>query len=185
MEYTTLATLKEYLGITDTASDTLLTNTIKRVTRQFDKYLGRNLGTKEYIEYIDCEDDNIIIISKWPLDSITEIKSEDSSGSDLTVKRTDGNIIYLENSYDGTVYVKYDAGYNDLGDILDVEQSCLEVCNGLWNDTPVSGGESNIKSKKIETLSKTYFSKKEMSEGNSVDFRETLDNYVSLNPVMI
>jgi len=39
MEYTTLATLKEYLGIVDTASDVILAKVIKRCTQQFDKYL--------------------------------------------------------------------------------------------------------------------------------------------------
>lgn len=43
MEYTTRDALKAYLGITEATFDAQLTALIKRVTQQFDKYLGRNL----------------------------------------------------------------------------------------------------------------------------------------------
>lgn len=185
MEYTTKANLKEYLGITDTSFDVVLEKVIKRCTQQFDKYLGRNLETKKYTEYIVVDEDDLMIVEFWPVTSIVALKEEDSDGDDVTHKRIDWNIIYLKNEHDGTLYIEYNAWYDDLASIQDVEQACLEVCKDLWDNTPTSWNEANIKSKKIETLSKTYFTKDEMAWGIWVNFRETLDNYKTLNPLIV
>ncbi len=185
MEYTTLEALKEYLGITDDSFDTVLEKVIKRCTQQFDKYLGRNLGEKEYTEYIVVDGDDLIIVANGPITSVSIIKYNDANGENITLKRTDWNIMYLEESVDATVYVTYDAWYESLDDILDVEQACLEQCKDLWDNTPASGNESNIKSKQIETLSKSYFSKDDMAGGDGVSFRETLDNYKIFNPLIV
>lgn len=185
MEYTTLDNLKEYLGITDTSFDTILEKVIKRVTQQFDKYLSRNLETKKYTEYIVVDEDDILITDFWPIQSIVTIKEDNADGDDVSYTRTDGNIIYLPEDFDGTLYIEYNAWYDTLADIQDVEQACLEVCKDLWDNTPTSWNEANIKSKKIETLSKTYFSKDEMAGGIWVNFRETLDNYKTLNPLIV
>lgn len=185
MEYTTKATLKAYLGITDNTLDTVLENIIKRVTQQFDKYLWRNLETKTYTEYVVCDVDDIVIVTNGPISSITAIKTDNASGSTIAHTRFDGNIIYLSEEFDGTLYVEYVAWYTALTDILDVEQACLEVCKDLWDNTPASWNEANIKSKQIETLSKTYFSKDEMAWGIWVSFRETLDNYKTFTPLIV
>lgn len=91
------------------------------------------------------------------------IKQDNASGSPISYTRTDGNIIYLSGEYDGTVYVEYKAGYEYIDAILDVEQACLETCKDIWDNTPASGNEANIKSKQIDILSKSYFSKDEMA----------------------
>lgn len=185
MEYTTLENLKTYLGIADNSLDTALANVIKRCTQQFDKYLGRNLETKAYTEYFVCDWDDLVIVSNGPIKSITAIKVDNSTGSSVSHTRFDGNIIYLSEEFDGTLYIEYNAWYDALDDIWDVEQACLEVCKDIWDNTPASGNEANIKSKQIETLSKTYFSKDEMAWGNWVDFRETLDNYKTFTPLIV
>lgn len=185
MEYTTKETLKAYLGISDNSFDTVLANVIKRVTLQFDKYLGRNLEAKAYTEYFVCDWDDIVIVSNGPINSITAIKTDNASGSTIAHTRFDGNIIYLSEEFDGTLYIEYNAWYSTLADIGDVEQACLEVCKDIWDNTPASGNEANIKSKQIETLSKTYFSKDEMAWGIWVSFRETLDNYKTFTPLIV
>lgn len=185
MEYTTIANLKAYLGISDTSSDALLTNLIKRCSQQFDKYLGRNLWSKAYTEYVTMDDDNLLIVANGPVNSVSSIKYDNASWSPIEYTRIDGNIIYLSNSVDGLVFVEYNAWYSSINDILDVEQACLEACNDLWNNTPSSGNEANIKSKQIETLSKTYFSKDEMAWGMAITFRDTLDNYKIFNPLIV
>ena len=103
----------------------------------------------------------------------------------MAFTRFDGNIIYFPEELDGTLYIEYGAGYETLADIGDVEQACLEVCKDIWDNTPASGNEANIKSKQIETLSKTYFSKDEMAGGSAVSFRETLDNYRTFTPIIV
>lgn len=185
MEYTTLANLKEYLGITDTSFDVVLAKVIKRCTQQFDKYLWYNLENKKYTEYIMVDDDDIIIVNIWPVKDIVKLTQDNVDWSDVTYTRIDGNIIYMPEKHDWTLYIEFNAWYDDLASIQDVEQACLEVCGDIWDNTPTSWNEANIKSKKIETLSKTYFSKDEMAWGNWVDFRETLDNYKTLNPYNI
>lgn len=79
MQYTTVENLKAYLGITESTYDTILTNLIKRCTQQFDKYLGRNLETKTYTEYVVCDGDTIAIISNGPINTIANIKLENDS----------------------------------------------------------------------------------------------------------
>lgn len=185
MQYTSVANLKTYLSITGADQDTVLENLIKRCTQQFDKYLGRNLASTAYTEYLSVDWDTILVVDKGPIISITALKHDDTNGSTITHSRTDGNIIYLSEEVDGTVYIEYTGWYANLDAILDVEQACLEVCKDLWDNTPASGNEANIKSKQIETLSKTYFSKNEMAWGIGVSFRETLDNYKVFNPMII
>lgn len=185
MQYTTLSTLKEYLGITANTFDTPLTNIIKRCTQQFDKYLGRNLWLEDYTGYFVVDGDNIVIVSNGPIVEINVVKYNNASWSDVAFTRFDGNIIYFPEELDGTLYIEYGAGYETLADIGDVEQACLEVCKDIWDNTPASGNEANIKSKQIETLSKTYFSKDEMAGGSAVSFRETLDNYRTFTPIIV
>lgn len=185
MQYTTLATLKTYLWIDWDWQDAVLTNVIKRATAQFDKYLGRNLQKTTYTEYISCEDDKMLVANFWPVASVVSITYDDESGATIDHQRVDGNIVWLKNEVDGTVCLKYEGGYTNLDAIPDIEQACLEVCKDLWDNTPASGNESNIKSKQIETLSKTYFSKDEMAGGIGVSFRETLDNYKIFNPLIV
>jgi len=186
MQYTTISTLRSYLWlVVDAVQDSLLDSVIKRCTHQFDKYLGRNLTTTLYTEYLSVDGDSLLIVDKWPVNSIVALKYDDENGATITHKRIDGNIIYLTGDYTGTIYVRYIGWYTTIEDILDVEQACLEVCKDLWDNTPASWNEANIKSKQIETLSKTYFSKQEMSAGIGVSFREALDNYKIFNPMII
>lgn len=185
MEYTTVEKLKAYLGITASDFDTILGDVIKRTTKQFDKYLGRNLEAKEYTEYLVLDGDDIAIVASGPINSITEIRMDNDQGPLISHKRFDASIIYFPEEIEGEIYVKYNAGFADMDDLRDIEQACLEVCKDLWDNTPSSGNEANIKSKQIETLSKSYFSKDEMAGGIGVNFREALDNYKTFNPVIV
>lgn len=107
MEYTTLATLKEYLGVTGTTLDTTLTKVITRCTKQFDKYLGRNLEEKTYTEYFIMDSEDIAIVANGPLTAITKLKIDDENGADVPFSRIDGNIIYLKESLEATLFVEY------------------------------------------------------------------------------
>lgn len=185
MEYTTLETLKDYLNITSDTFDTALENVIKRVSKQFDKYLGRNLEITDYTGYFLLDGESIVIVPNGPIVEITAIKYDNASWETVAHTRYDGNIIYFPEELDCTLYIEYGAWYEALDDILDIEQACLEVCKDIWDSTPSSWNESNIRSKQIETLSKSYFSKDEMAGGNGVDFRETLDNYKTFIPISV
>lgn len=180
MEYTTLDELKVYLWITDNTYDSVLQKIIKRVSLQFDRYIWRNLWVKTYEEYIDINNDNLIIVSNWPIVSVLNI--EDLDWNYLEEKRINWNFIFLEEDFEWNLKIQYTAWYNS-DDILDVEQACLEVCNDLWSQTPTTENDSNVKSKKIESLSISYFSKEEMRRWN-VNWRETLNNYKTFTPLI-
>lgn len=185
MKYTTKENLKEYLWIDVADYDDILDKMITRTTQQFDKYLWRNLEETTYTEYAILDEENIIIVDKSPINTILNLKEKNSSWDDIEYERIDWQIVFLLTEYTWAIYLEYKAWYTSLDNIQDVEQACLEVCKDLWNNTPTSGNEANIKSKKIETLSKTYFSKDEMAWWISINFRETLDNYITINPLAI
>jgi len=180
MEYTTVKTLKETLGIdsSDTSKDTLLERLIKTISKQFDNYLGFSLWENIYKQYIRSNWD-FIIVDYIPVNSILTIRKENPAWEEIKYTRIDEQIIYLEKSYIWTIYIEYKAWFTTLDDIPDVENACIELCVLTYKDTPVSWSESNVKSKKIDTLSKTFFSKKEMldSWGYQMNFKEVLDNY--------
>lgn len=181
MEYTTLDELKIYLWIDDTTHDVALWKLIKRVSIQFDRYLWRNLWIEEYTEYIDLYNDNLIIVWNWPITEVVNI--EDIDWNYIDHKRINGNLVFLEENYAWTLKIIYKAWYASLDDILDIEQACLEVCNDLWNNTPTTENDSNVKTKKIESLSISYFSKEEMRKW-TINWRETLDNYKTFSPLI-
>jgi hypothetical protein len=76
MEYTNLTNLKLYLNITGDTLNTELTNIIKAVSGQFDLYLGRNLETNTFIEYIDIEEVKEIL-TDYKINSIDYVKLDD------------------------------------------------------------------------------------------------------------
>jgi len=178
MEYTTLENLKEYLWIetTDNSKDALLWRLIKTVTKQFDKYLGFSLWENTYKQYLSSYGE-FIVVDYLPVGKIITMKESNPTGASLSKDRIDEWIIYLSRYFEWTVYIEYKAWYTRLDDIADVEQACLEICTLTYNDNPNSGAETNVKSKKIETLSKTFFSKWEMQWWIQMNFREVLDNY--------
>lgn len=181
MEYTTLDNLKTTLWITltDTSKDILLSRLIKTISKQFDNYLGFSLWKKLYKQYLTCHWD-FIVVDYIPVIDIVALKKENPAGIDLIKTRIDEQIIYLENEYNWTVYIEYNAWYSDLTNLSDVENACIELCVLTYNDTPASWSESNVKSKKIDTLSKTFFTKEERlnSWGYQMNYKEILDNYI-------
>ena len=182
MEYTTLDNLKEYLGITDTSKDIILSKIITRVSTIFDNYLWRNLEKQTYEEYIDINDD-LVIVSYWPVIDILELKDE--GGNNINYKRIDENLIFLEEKYNWTVYIKYDAWFNNLSEIQDIEQACLEYCNIMYNQTPWSKTDYNVKSKSIEWLSISYFWPNELKSNTELlDYKQVLDKYKVFKPLL-
>ena len=189
MEYTTLDGLKLHLFGTsewNDDKDDLLNKLIKTVTKQFDKYLWFSLWKKTYKQYLTSYGD-FIVVDYLPVVSIITLKENNPTWSSLTKDRIDEQIVYLSEPFEWTVYIEYEAWYEDLDDLADVEQACLEICTMTYNDNPNSGAETNVKSKKIETLSKTFFSKWEMQWGVQMNFREVLDAHKTniYNPLRI
>lgn len=187
MLYTTLENLKLSLGIDslDKTKDEVLQRIIKNVSKKFENYLWFSLWKNIYVQVLKKNFD-YIIVSNTPISRVLKISERNISWKNLTYSRIDEQIIYINEDYKGLVYVEYEAWFDDLTEIADVENICLEMCISDFNNLPISGAETNVKSKKIETLSKTYFSKEEMISSLDMNFREVLDNYKkNFNPLRI
>lgn len=185
MLYTNLENLKKSLGITDDSKDEVLERLIKSTSASFDKYLWFSLEKKKYFEEIEKNFD-YIIVSHFPVKNISKIYHKNSKKS-LKISRIDEQIIYLDEDIFWKIFIEYEAWFDSLDEISDVENACIEACILAYNDLAISWAETNVKSKKIETLSKTYFSKEEMSTWVQMNFREVLDFYKkdNLNPLRI
>lgn len=187
MLYTTLKTLKLSLWIdeADISKDEVLERIIKSVSRQFENYLWFSLEKKKYSQVLEKNFD-YIIVSHFPVKNILKIV-EKNSLKNLTYSRIDDQIIYIDENYFWAVLIEYEAWFDSLEEISDIENACLEMCSMNYNDLAISWAETNVKSKKIETLSKTYFSKEEMSAWIQMNFREVLDFYKKdcFNPLKI
>jgi uncharacterized phiE125 gp8 family phage protein len=68
-----LAEIKTYLGVTNTASDALLQSLLDACTAWGQSYTGREFSDNDYILHIDCFEDRISL-RKNPIDSITTVK---------------------------------------------------------------------------------------------------------------
>lgn len=180
MQYTTLANLKEYLGIEDTTRDNILNKIITKTTKLFDKYLWQNLWEKTYWEFLwEIFDDYVLFPSKTPISSVTEVRVDDIP---VIVKRFIEDIIYLNESMTWEVFIEYKAGFKTLDEIADVEEACLKLCKKIYLEISWEANE-NIKSEKIDDLQVTYFSENEKDK--SFNYTEILDRYRANTPNLI
>ena len=76
MAWTTLAKVKEYLGITDTASDTLLTDLLARLQEAAESYLDRKIESATYTEQKDGDGTDKLVTHQWPIISVTSLHDD-------------------------------------------------------------------------------------------------------------
>lgn len=152
---TQLATVKEYLGITDTASDTLINNLIDRASEFMETFCGRKFGEASYTEYHDGDGiASKLFLRQWPIiSSLTSLHDDTNRtygsaslvNTDDYVATNETGIIALDGLrfHVGVANVKavYSAGYKLPGGTgsgsplpLDLEQACIELVALRWND---------------------------------------------------
>lgn len=136
-ELTTLANVREYLGIDDaqTDDDTLLQNLITRESAAIEKECNRTFGDATYTEYHDGDGTDTVMLKQYPVNSITSIHDDtdrdyDSDtliDSDDYVYDSDSGIVQLDgfSFVPGRQNVKvvYNAGYTTIP--TDLEQACI------------------------------------------------------------
>lgn len=71
--FTTLANVKEYLDITGTGDDTLLSNLIARATRFLQDHFGRQILQATYTEFYDGRGSPQIMVREWPIVTVTSL----------------------------------------------------------------------------------------------------------------
>jgi uncharacterized phiE125 gp8 family phage protein len=143
---TTLSAVKEFLDISGTGDDALLTNFIKRASALIEKYCRRTFGVATYHQRLDGPGDTYLLLPQYPIVSVTEIKvgsiaiaaeSSDGDGGYFVSDANAGIIFYPGGFPKGTgnVQVTYQAGYDLPGDTatsapdlpFDIEQACIEL----------------------------------------------------------
>lgn len=123
---TSLASVKEYLQITDTSKDNLLINTINRASSVIESYCDRKFKLRTHTEthYLD-EASETLLVKQFPITEITSIKDD---GIALTVDELaacENREVYikLDQERSGKIEVTYKAGYDPIP--ADLEQACI------------------------------------------------------------
>jgi hypothetical protein len=94
----------------------------------------------------------------------------------------------MDDHASGEVEIQYSAGFEQTKIPLEIQQLVLNMCKQAFTDHN-SEDTLDIKQKKIDTLSITYFSKVESVEGNDLrsqlSFDSVLENYKIFIPLSI
>lgn len=133
MAIVTLSEYKTYKDITTNDSDARLNFIIQKVESYFIMRIKRNIEEVEHEEYYDGDGSIEIVLNKYPVTAITEIKVDDIAldASDYALYASTG-IIKLKNGgafYSGiqNVYVKYKSGYTALNIPEELKMAICQV----------------------------------------------------------
>lgn len=113
-----LSEAKEYLGITDTGDDLVLTHLLNEVSAIIQKYIGRELVSQERTQYYSGDGSCELILKDFPIISINSINVDSQRSFDSSTEIDSENFIVKKGS------------------------GIVEAFNLLGNWTP---GRSNIK----------------------------------------
>lgn len=152
MAWTTLVKVKEYLGITDTASDTLLTDLLARLQVAAETYLDRKIEQATYTEQYDGDETDRLITLQWPIISVTSVHDDqDRAFGAATLIATADYVLYKDRGIirlDGLVFssgiqnikVVYTAGYATVP--ADLAQALIELIADRFRQKENQGLES-------------------------------------------
>lgn len=153
-DLTTLANLKERLGISGTstsAPDAYLENLIDRASTIVERHVGRELGSATYTEYYDGDGTRYMNLRHGPVTSVTSVSciTYDSDGNETATALAVGDYFVRGDETDwhlpgwleqnGSHWIPgqrnykvvYVAGYTTFPE--DLEQCALHVCVWLKN----------------------------------------------------
>jgi len=151
---TTLANLKEVLGITDNTQNSLLTNLINRATDIIEKYCNgkRFLLTTYTREEYNGTGSKMISLNHFPIITLTAYEQNQGTIGDPSWSTVEASGIKAINET-GQVYYSfgfargirnyrftYTAGYATIP--TDLEQACLDICVYIYNVRKNSGMKS-------------------------------------------
>lgn len=168
--YVTVAKLKTHLGITGTDQDTYLQNMINRATAVIDIELWAPLHERTLTYRVDWMWGRRIVLKHNPKAiQLVEVRQHDNTRKEIEYDFVDWFVVYLIDKVDrGTknVRVTYDVWYAD-GEIpLDFEQFFLRYVSEMIQTNLPNSEDKEIKTKKLDGLSITYFSPNELWDKN-------------------
>lgn len=74
---TSLANVKDWLGITDSASDTTLSRMVTSYSNSVANYINRDLGLQAYTENRDGKGGDTMVVTAFPLVTVTLVSVDD------------------------------------------------------------------------------------------------------------
>lgn len=150
---TTLANVKEALGITGNTEDALLTNLINRATDIIERYCNRRFAETTYTnEEVNGMGSYILNLKHYPITSLTAVERRtgdfaspnwDALENDMYKMLDDEGQIYYAGGFTEGVRnyrVSYVAGYSTIP--TDLEQACIMLISYIKNQTKTSGMKS-------------------------------------------
>lgn len=185
---TSVANLKESLGITEASQDVYLLNLIARATQTIERMVGRELVSATYTEYFDGGDRSLLL-RRGPIQSVTSVNlvTYDTDGAETLDVQAGGS--FFAYGLDSEAWrlrgrLEWNTGRWSFGQRLwkvvyvagfsvvpyDLEQACLEVATWFYNQRKDVGNEG--RSVGAESI----------SFRPPGDMREKLDNF--LGPYM-
>lgn len=146
-QFTTLANLKEYLGITETGDDTFLQHIINRVSKKIENsYCNRKFAAQDWTEYYKGDGTNRLLLRQYPINQIYSIYDDvdrqwpSSSAKDISAVaisyQTSGLIQLVGDIFINAdlwsfyqlenIKITYNAGFATIPE--DLEEACIKYC---------------------------------------------------------
>lgn len=181
-DLTTLATVKEWLSITDSSKDALLTRLISAASDFIQTWLNRTLASASYTDTLDGAGGRTLLLGNYPITAVSSVYVDgvsipQSTSVAMSGWTYDATRIVLRGGYRFTrdlqnVVVSYTAGY--VTTPKEVEQSCIELIARRYKERDRIGVSS--KTLAGETVT---FSQKDMSDA----IKTTLTQYRKVAPI--
>jgi len=130
-DLTTLTTVKSFLGITDSASDTILALLIKASSDAVVAYCKRTFAQETIVETLEGSGRSILMLERTPVVSITRVKFDGTTMplTEISVEKAAAGFIYREAGFYATPFLE--------GNIV-IDQSPVRG-RPLWEVTYVAG----------------------------------------------
>lgn len=167
--WTSVASCKTQLGITDTSQDTFLEQLVNRSYKILEIYCGRKMKAADYTEYLDGPDDesrDTLLLDQFPINSVASLYDDldRAFGSETLVAATD-YVIYKERGIVKlfrnesafqkgiqNIKITYNAGYATIPG--DLEDACIQMVEFMFNRARTSGFDAASLGGKSETYDK-------------------------------
>jgi hypothetical protein len=185
MALTTLASVKQWLGIDNTTNDALLQSLIDSCSDFIEQYLNRKILSAEYTELIDGTGATTQTLKNYPITAVSLLSINNLSQSILPVSNfnTTG-VKFDERQLIGqnvkftcgkrNIYITYTAGYAAVPKAI--EQACNEMIAMKFKNE--RGDRFGVSSKSLAGESISFFHG-DMTQS----VRATLDNYRNVVPL--
>lgn len=182
----TLQQLKDYLNITDTTSDAILTSAIKQAGDFIESYTGRRLELQDYTLRIDGNWQDELILPHYPVNALTSL-SYNTGTLGTPVWTTFDADNYMVDSETGIVSLTFSLNrwIKNIQAIFSAWYDLSESCNSKNND--LQRATMQIATYYYSGVGKTTSQvKKEQVDGASIEYDTTIggieqDTYVILN----